>query len=66
MVLLLDADATSWPSSKKATALTLLVWSLSVLRQDPVAAFYSRMVLFTNADATSWLSSKKVTAKTAI
>lgn len=59
-----EADATSWPSGEKATALTLLEWPLSTLRHDAVAASHTRTVLSYEADATSWLSGGKATALT--
>ena len=59
-----DADATSWPSGEKATALTQSEWPSSVLRQDPVPASQSRTVLSNDADATSWPSGEKATALT--
>jgi len=60
IVLLLNADATSWPSGEKATWLTGPEWPSSVLRQDPVAASYSHIVSSQDADATSWPSGEKV------
>ena len=59
-----DADATSWPSGEKATALTEYEWPSSVLRQNPVPASQSRSVLSDEADATSWPSGEKTTAPT--
>ena len=59
-----DADATSWPSGEKATALTDPEWPSSMLWQDPVPASQSRTVLSTDADATSWPSGEKATALT--
>src|SRR5579862_5695273 len=63
-VLSIDADATSWPSGEKATALTHLEWPSSVLRQEPVAVSHSRTVLSSDADATSWPSGEEATALT--
>src|SRR5204862_1454386 len=63
-VLSHDADATSWPSGEKATALTQSEWPSSVLRQEPVAVSHSRTVLSSDADATSWPSGEKATALT--
>ena len=59
-----DADATSWPSGQKATALTDSEWLGSVLRQDPVPVSQSRTVLSCDADATSWPSGEKAIALT--
>jgi hypothetical protein len=63
-MLSLDANATSCPSSEKATAMTLLEWPSSVLRHVPVAASYSRTVQSSDAEATSCLSGEKATAVT--
>src|SRR5438552_3646337 len=63
-VLSSNADATSWPSDEKATALTPSEWPSSVLRQEPVAISHSRTVLSHDADATSWPSDKKATTLT--
>ena len=64
-VLSYNADATSWPSSEKATARTLPKWPLSVLQQDPIAASHSQMVPY-NVNATSQPSGKKATALTSL
>ncbi|KAF1965829.1 hypothetical protein BU23DRAFT_443005, partial [Bimuria novae-zelandiae CBS 107.79] len=63
-VLSREADATSWPSGEKATALTSPEWPSSVLRHVPVAASHSRTVQLREADATSWPSGEKATALT--
>jgi hypothetical protein len=63
-VLLRDADATSCPSGKNATALTDLEWPLSVLRQVPVATSYSCTILSRDTNVTSCPSGEKATALT--
>ena len=61
-VLSPDADATSWPSGEKTTALTKAEWPSSVLQQDPVLASQSWTVPSNDADAMSWPSGEKTTA----